>query len=269
MTSEEIELWYEEEKQKLSERYIKSIEKGMPVDRRKKVFDAAMDKLSAKYNAKHAKLLAKKEQEKRNKALRKSAFGPLVMFGSMITKVFMFLLGGIASALKAKAANTYFSAKIFWIKNGYKVPDGTKSTFRPLYYFYVKHFKPPLLLLVSPFVRLGKRVKKKFTATIEWVKTTAQKVWKYMKIAFKFTVKHSLSAYKKVSEKYEAASKRYHDWQAKRIQADLDRKQKKKEEKEKRLKEKEAKKNGGKQEAPKEGESAEHPGQAPDAESST
>ena len=53
MEEEAIELWYEEEKQKLSEAYMHSIEKKMPLAAREKKFNAAMKKLDKEYNAKH------------------------------------------------------------------------------------------------------------------------------------------------------------------------------------------------------------------------
>jgi hypothetical protein len=64
-------------------------------------------------------------------------------------------------------------------------------------------------------------------------------IWKMLKSGTKSAASHLSTAGKKMSSKMQKLGKQYKDWQAKRVQAELDRKQKKKEEREKRTGKKE------------------------------
>jgi hypothetical protein len=229
MNEEEIDLWYEEQKQLLSEQYVKSIENGMKIDDRENRFNKAMGRLDAKYHGKHDKLWH-------------NMGAPFVAIGRGFAVFFIFLGAGIKNSFRAKCGQAHFKANICWIKNAYKVPVGLGNAFRPFYFFYVKHLQVPCHIIAKPFVLSGRAVKNMIRGIGRFFAKLAVVVRKYMKVAFKFTIKHSMAGYKAVSSWLGGIAKRYQEWSAKRIQAHLDRKQARKEAKEKKKKEQEERK---------------------------
>lgn len=263
MEEEEIELWYEEQKQKLSELYIKSIEKGVKIEEREKKFNKAMEKLNLQYEKKHVNFNKQKETQKKREKLKGTIFGPFASVGFFFIDCLGFIGKAIRGVFKAKCASTYFRASLVWIKNAHKVSVGFANAFRPLYYWYVKHLQRHVIAFVRPFIKLGRFFKKKKLQIGEFFAKTGSAFWKYIKTAVKFTAKHSAAACKNISSKLKEKSKNYQDWQAKRIQAHLDKKHHKQEEKKKKGKEKEE----ATEPQAAEGQAATHPGEAPDAES--
>jgi hypothetical protein len=238
MEEEDIELWYEEKKQKLSELYIKSIEGGMSVEQREQKFNRAMEKLNAEYNKKHTKFLKTLDNKNRRAEFRAKLANPFKAIGRGLVTAVKFTGHGVGNAFKDSYAQVHFNAKLTHIKHSHKIMDRLAYFFRPLYYFYAKHIKLPLLVLASPFVRIGRFFKRKAANASENVKKAGAVLWKYTKIAAKFTATHAVAAQKKISARLADWGKRYHEWQSKRVQAHLEKKQTKKEEKEKKLKEK-------------------------------
>jgi hypothetical protein len=242
MEEEAIELWYEEEKQKLSEAYMHAIEKGMALDSRQKKFDKAMHKLDSEYNARHWGLLQKKVRTEKRKKAFNFLIRPFLALGAALAHLFIGLFALLKHGFRAKYGQLHFSAGMFWIRNAYKVPDGTRVFFRPFYHFYIRYLQIPLYVMSRPFVAFGKAVKRFCVAIGAGFSAAAAFSWKYIKIGAKMLFAALGSFGKKVSAKHEAWSKRYHEWYSKRLQASLERKQAKKEEKEKKRKEKAARK---------------------------
>ena len=238
MEEADIDIWYEEQKQMLSEQYMKSIAKGMGVEQRAKHFDKAMARLNLEYDARHAKY----RRMLLNKSSRSTFFSalarPFKAIGSGFRITLIFIGSGISGLFKENYAQVHFTANIAHIRHTYKFTDGIHSFFRPSYYFYARHLKLPLIVLTKPFVNYFKAAKQGFIQMKDGLSNAGAFLWKCTKTAAKFIVTHALSAHKKIAVKLADFSKRYHEAQAKRVQANLDRQQKKKEEKENKLKEK-------------------------------
>ncbi len=244
LEEEEIEMWYEEHKQKLSELYIKSIEKGMPLEKREAKFTRAMDRLNEQYKRYHTRMLRKKENAKKRKESMSRMTAPFRTAGRAAVKSFSFLGGAAKKASKAKCANLHFQMSMIWIKSGYKIADYIRRWARPPYYLYVKHIQPSLIALTAPFKRLGRNISRYAELAKEGIKNTAKQAWERVKKAVKWAAKHTTEVYKKFTEKAEAVQKRYTEWQKRRVQAYIERKQDKKERKENKLKEKNPKEEG-------------------------
>jgi hypothetical protein len=264
MEEEEIELWYEDQKQQLSEQYIKCIDKGMSLEQREKKFSRKMDCLNRKYNKKHTKYLKQKDTSKKRKQFWTGFFNPFRSIRRSLALFFKMIGAGVSGAFRTRCAQIRYQADMAWIKKGYKITDGFARGLRPVYFFYVKHLQRYWLEFIKPFKRFGLFVKNTVISIGQFFSKAAARSWKGMKISAKFIAKHSSAVSKKLSARMEEMSKRYHEAYAKKVQAHLDKKQQKKEEKEKKRKAKEEAK-----QAFKEGETAEHPGQAPDAETTT
>ena len=272
MEEEEIELWYEEQKQRLSEEYISHIDKGMPLKDREAKFNRAMEELNSRYYKKHSALKKKKEDRKRRAESKARILAPFVAIGMLFVNSFRLIGHAVGGGFKTKYGGVKYNAEMLWIKKGYKITDGTANTLRPVYYWYVKYLQPFVLAVKRPFIKMGRFFKKKAISIKDFLSYCAAGLWKSIKLSFKYVVKHFAEGYKRFSAKKEELSKRYHDWQTKRVQAHLDKKHHKKEEKEKKKKEREErkKKKKGKiedQEAEKEGGEMKQPGEAPDVES--
>jgi hypothetical protein len=224
MEEADIELWYEEQKQILSEQYIKSIAKGMSVEHREKHFNRAMEKLNAQYEKRHTKYARMLDRKKTRSELFKTLGTPFNAVGRGFLFVARFLGSGTSRAFKDHYAQAHFNMQLVNIRHAYKMTDGLHSMSRPFYHFYVKHLKMPLIIITNPFVKLGRYVKKKITAAKDSVSKAAATVWKYTKISAKFIAKHATSVSKKVSARMAEWSKKHNEWQAKRIQTHLDKK---------------------------------------------
>ncbi|MBN1543982.1 hypothetical protein JW898_00805 [Candidatus Woesearchaeota archaeon] len=264
MGEEEIDLWYEEEKQKLSELYMKSIEKGMSLDRREKKFDSAMERLNLRYERRHRSLQRKKENRKVRKKILSALWFPFKVMGRGLIRATCLVGRLIRQAFKARCANMHFHASVAWIRNSHKITDTAANTSRRFYFFYVKHLQAPLMALAKPFVKTGKAIKKTVQNTSRAVSTSASKAWRRIVAAVKLIAKTYSAVAKNVSARRQEIAKRYHEQESKRVQAHLDKKQKKKEEKEKKLKAKHEK-SGQAAEAPAEAANVALK-QAPDAE---
>lgn len=239
MQDEEIELWYEEQKQELSEKYLHSIAKGVGVAQREKYFNKAMEAMTKKYERMHTSLKEKqRNKERRKKALHVIAW-PIAALWRVLTAVSIFIWSAFRNSFRARCGTLYFKAGIVWTRNSYKFPDALDSFFRPTYYFYIKHLKEPLMILAKPFVAVGRFFARLFSLFIGLVKSFASLLWSGLKKAAKATAKLLAAVSKPVSARSEAISKQYNEWYAKRLQASLDRKQARKEAKEKTLKAKE------------------------------
>lgn len=268
MEEEEIDLWYEEQKQKLSEEYIRCIDKGMSLEQREAKFNKAMEDLGAKYNKKHASLKKRKEDKKKRLESKTRILAPLVIICMSFVNSFKFIRGAVTRGFRTKCGSVKYNADMVWIRKGHKVTDGTANTFRPVFYWYVKRIQPVVIAVKRPFLRMGRSLKKKAMLAKEFFEQCAAGLWKYAKISAKFIAKHSMAGYKTFSAKKEDISKRYHAWQAKRVQAHLDKKHDRQEEKKQRKKDKEErrKKKEGIVEV-EESTEMKHPGEAPDVES--
>ncbi|MBW2972566.1 hypothetical protein KY359_06020 [Candidatus Woesearchaeota archaeon] len=219
MEEEEIDLWYEEEKQKLSEEYIKSIDAGMNIEKREKTFNKAMDVLSRKYARKHQRLREKgRSRDFRRKMFKALAF-PVVMPWRAMLWLLRFAGSAIAYAVRSKCASAQFNASVMWIKNGYKLTDGAVSMARPFHFFYIKHIQMPLLILTRPFVRFGAHTKKKTEEAKQAMISAAKLTWKYSKACLKSLTKRSSNLSKSVSCRYDSISKRAKGWKDNNIRA--------------------------------------------------
>jgi len=165
-------------------------------------------------------------KKRRNELL--AALGmPFVATGRAAASTYSFIFGGTAKTLKESYSDMRFNAKLVNIRHTYKIVDALHSFFRPIYFFYAKHLQLPLLIITRPFVRMWNSIKK----TVEDMKEFFSKVfgtsWKYSKTAAKFISVHAVSLQKKLAAKAEASSKKYNEWQSKRVQAHLDKKESK------------------------------------------
>jgi len=156
MEEEEIELWYEEQKHELSEKYIQSINRGVALEHREAKFNKAMDRLNRKYQALHTKHRKKLKRSKRLNALLKAILFPFTATGRGFAAIFLFIGGSIRNVSRAKCGQAYFKANIAWIRNGYKIREILFAFSRPFFFFYVKHLQVPLLAICKPFVILGR-----------------------------------------------------------------------------------------------------------------
>ncbi|MEA3229941.1 MAG: hypothetical protein U9P44_03425 [archaeon] len=255
MEEEEIELWYEENKQKLSDLYIKSIDKGMNVRQREVKFNKAMDKLVVEYERKHTKLIRKKYNHKRRQVFKKHMVYPFVLFWNAITGLCSFIGSSIHGSVKTKCGHVHYHASVLRIRHGYKITDGVTTFFRPVFYWYVKYLQRSVIVFTKPFVCVGKFFKKKAIRTKDFVMYLCASIWEYTKKLAKLIAKVSKKVYKIVSGKYSEVSKKYTEWYAKRVQKSADKKQARKEAREKKLKDKEEAKK--RSEAEKSGETIE------------
>lgn len=242
MEEEIIDLWYEEEKQKLSEGYIKSIEKGVPVDKRKKVFDKAMEKLNQKYNKKQQKLERNKRRKKRWKRHREKMAEPFQETYIAIAYSTKMLTGGALNIFTEGYHSLRFSTSLFWMKRGYKIRAGFQRRMRPFYYFYAKRMKYPLIILTKPLVVTWEYLSRKAGQGKASIKKSAKGIWKGTVKTSRYLWKELTAGYGKVSNFHEKLSKKYHAWYADRLQKSMDKKQAKKEAKEAKRKDKESKK---------------------------
>ncbi len=278
MEEEEIELWYEQEKEKLSELYRLSIEKGMKLEDREKKFNRAMERLTEEYDRKHTRLQARKERQKRRAKSRSRFSGRVGFFIRVFGSVFSFFGRGIRRVFSTKYAHAHYKASMFRIRYGYKIIDSSSNAFRPLFYWYVRYVQRFIIALVRPFILLGRFFRKKALQAKDLFMNLASVSWEWTKKIAKYTASGSAAVYKSVSGKCGEISKRYHEGYAKKVQEQLDKKQARKEAKEKKKKEKEeakkrreAGKNGETLEA--DGNAEDHaqktPAEAPDAENTT
>jgi hypothetical protein len=236
MEESDIELWYEEQKQKLSEQYIRSIDRGMSLEQREKHFNREMEKLSIEYDRRHAKYRRAMDTKSARGALFSSAAMPFKAAGSGIAAAARFLGSAVAAAFRENYAQVHFTANIIHIRHTYKLTDWTASLFRPFYYLYAKRLKLPLIIIATPFVNYFKAAKQGFTQMGDGLSSGISSSWKYTKISAKFIAVRLVSAHKKTAARIADISKSYHEWQKRRVQESLDLKQKRKEEKEKKLK---------------------------------
>jgi hypothetical protein len=272
MEEEEIELWYEEQKQKLSEEYIKCIDRGMALEQREVKFNKAMEDLGSKYSKKHASLKKKKEDKKKRHESKTRMLAPFIVIVMFFVNSFRFVGRAVGGGFKTKCGSVKYRASMTWIRNGHKITDGTANTFRPVYYWYVKYLQPVVIAVKRPFLKTGRFFKKKAIQFKELILRFAAGFWKCTKISAKFVAKRSVGVWKGLSAKKEALFKRYHDWQAKRVQAHLDKKHHREEKKKKKQKDKTEKKKTKEgedenQEDVQESGEVKHPGEAPDVES--
>lgn len=267
MEEEEIELWYEQEKEKLSELYRLSIEKGMKLKDREKKFNRAMERLTEEYDRKHTRLQARKERQKRRAKLRSRLSERAGFFIRVFGSVFSFFWSGIRRVCSTKYAHAHYKASMFRIRYGYKIIDSSSNAFRPLFYWYVRYVQRFTIALVRPFKVLGRFFRKKALQTKDLFMNLASVSWEWTKKIAKYTASGSATVYKSVSGKYGEISKRYHESYAKKVQEHLNKKQARKEEKEKKKKEKEETKK--RREAEKNGEAIDTEGNAEDKDPKT
>ncbi|MBW2964500.1 hypothetical protein KY363_03495 [Candidatus Woesearchaeota archaeon] len=239
MQDEEIELWYEEKKQELADRYLHSIEQGVGVDQREKHFNREMELLAKKYKSMHARLSSETRSKARRKAAIRAVVWPFVNLYRLIVFISAFVWNATRNSLKTRCGSLYFRASIFWTRNSYKMPDAMSSAARPFYYFYVKHLSGPLRTLASPFVYTGRLFAHAFNFLSDHLKSAAAATWSGLRSAVKKTIKRLSASINVVSARADALSKRYQEGYDKRLQASLDRKQARKEAKERRLKKEE------------------------------
>jgi len=239
MEEEEIEMWYEEEKQKLSEQYIKAIERGMSLDDRERRFTREMENLNKKYEKRHNAFQNGKSRKESTQKMIDISLAPFRMIGKFLCTAGVGF-GLMGKGIKSKCAQATFHFNLMWIRNAYKVPDGFKSSTRPLHMFYIKHLKMPLIIISKPFVRFGKMTASLVIGVKEFFANTFALFWKYIKLFAKSTSAKLSAANKNVSAKLGNLAKRYTAWKAKQVQEQIDRRQKKKEAKEKKSGKKEA-----------------------------
>ncbi|MBW2968220.1 hypothetical protein KY362_07075 [Candidatus Woesearchaeota archaeon] len=239
MEEEEIEIWYEEQKQLLSERYMKHIEAGVDRDKRAAKFNNAMEKLFRKYNALHAQLMKQKEAKARRKKVLHAMGAPFVALWRGISWVFRTFFRSLASGFKLIYGKLRFTMSLFWIRKAHKIYDPLSNMLRPVYYWHAHHTKPVLVFISAPFIRFRKYLGKKREAFKEMTSAAVALSWKYTKLSAKFIFKKSAGVYKAVSARMETHSKRYHAWYAAKVQERADLKQAHKEAREQRKKDRE------------------------------
>ncbi|HII71486.1 TPA: hypothetical protein HA265_01900 [Candidatus Woesearchaeota archaeon] len=241
MEEEEIELWYAEQKQKLSEEFIRCIDRGMSVERREAKFNAAFERLHKRYENKYSAFLRRNDAQKRKKQRKARILAPFIAVGRALSTSTTWMFGGVAAMCRARFGQASFTVRIFWLRNGHKMVDGTGNLFRPLYYLYARKMKYPLIIITKPLVIVAGWVKRLFLSIKEDIKKASSASWKAALKAAKWTFKHSGAVANSISGKMDAFTKRYNEWQSKRVQAHLDKKQAREEAKKKRKEEKEAK----------------------------
>jgi len=246
MDETEIDLWYEEKKQQLSEDYMKSIEHRMAVEERAKRFDRAMEKLNVKYEKRHKRYQRSIQHKEFRIGLLHALGYPFILFGKGITSAASIISNSTSRLFKDQYASAHFNANLIRIRHSHKFTDSISSFFRPVYYFYANHIKLPLIILASPFVRFGRFLTNKEASIVEGIKRLAAVTWKGIKIAAKYLFAHGVAAQKKIAAKSADWSKRYNAWQSKRVQAHLDKKKEREDAKKARA---EAKGNAGEEAA--------------------
>lgn len=268
MMDEEIEMWYEHEKEKLSEQYRHSIEKGMKLADREKKFNRAMASLTNEYNSRYTRLQRKRKREKRMAELKGRFTGRILSASMAVWNVFAAFGNLIKRTCGTKYAHAHYKASMFRIHYGYIIVDGLSNTFRPLFYWYVRNLQRYVTWIKAPIIHSWRYVLKKAGSAKDKSFKIVLASWNSAKKAAKKTSSTAKASYKKVSGKYAEVSKKYHDWYSARLQKSLEKKQAMKEAREKKKKEKEAAK--GKPEGQEsEGKKQEAPEESPDAENTT
>ncbi len=239
MEKEEIELWYEEKKQRLTEQYLDAIERGVGVAARKERFDRAMMRINREYERKHQKFERDIIRKSRNQRLRMKMFLPLQETGSALSYSGGQIGSGFSRFFRNQSKKAAFAAQIIWIKNAYKVPDKIGSVFSPAVRFYRWHLTVPVYWFLFPWRVLGDGFVGIGNFFTQGGKDLGLGIWNRTKKGAKTTSKNVSGIVKNVNSKFEMMDKKYHEWYAARVQKDLDRKAAKKAAKEEKIKAKE------------------------------
>lgn len=245
MEEEEIELWYEEEKQKLSEKFIKEIDKGVSVEKRAQRFNKAFERLTAEYDRKHAKFRAKSRNKERRKKLLSRLAYPFVMAGRSLRSGATCAGGLVSKSTRDKASTARFHFSLLWTRKSYKVPQFLGILTRPVYYKYVKYLQPAVILLLRPLRKFRRWLARNIQKAVDALQYVAGTAWGGIKKTSKVLFKLTRSVLQSIVGKIEERNKRYTEWYKKKVQERTDRIQARKEarskRKEERLKRREAK----------------------------
>ena len=223
MNEEELELWFDEEKEKLTNAYLKKIgvgedqeetakkKKGETKDSIEKNFLLDMRKLRRGYQKQYDAIITKKERSKKSKEISDIVFGPLMKFLKFLFKIIKkiwhaisFIISIISDYIK-KEIKPYLKKKIFKLKE-----------------FSIFHIRPKILPAYQPtknhYRSFMRPVKKDIENSKAFRKNTIKLISKktsellsalakYSKVVIQFLTEY----YKKVSEyikkKYEIISK--------------------------------------------------------------
>ncbi|MFC1741732.1 hypothetical protein ACFL3V_04315 [Nanoarchaeota archaeon] len=224
MEEEQIEIWYEEEKQNLSDRYLHAISRGVSLEKREKRFSRKMDRLAREYERRHTKLRAKTVAGERRKKLGESFARPFKAVHAGVRNVSHSSGSGIRKVFKAGYEPLCFRTNLLLTRHSHKIPDWFASRSRPVYYFYVRHLQEPFRIIALPFVKtasffrwmvsgIGRLSSRCVSGFVGWVRIFAKHV-----------AKHFLALYRGVSAEVEALHEQYNAWQSHRVQEHLDKK---------------------------------------------
>jgi hypothetical protein len=240
MDEEEIELWYDDEKQTLTEKYIADIQSRKDLRKLKIEFDAKLAKLNVQFAKKNTKLENLIDKKKRRAKQINLFLGPIRRSGFAIGSGFIVSWEFFDLHVIQKYRDVRHALSIWWIINGYKPKAYVVKKFQPVRMWHYRVSKPVVLAIGRPVHRVEEYFSKKYGQYFDWfmarmkviikhLKQFAKKVNAIIKVVTKWLTEHIGVIVKAYNARYSA-----------RLQKKLERKQAKKEAKEKKLKEKEA-----------------------------